>query len=198
MAISEPARAAHFKGVVLRELAPWLHRRFGEPAVRQAFASLAPELRGELDLTSSSLGALPSAWYDARIYQHVLDTLLATTPATEHLELAREAGRTVVEQTFRGIYAKLFRLMSTPPLYARYVQKIWDMHYDTGKVKIEQLTTNRALNRVEGWLGHHAFACAVNRQSGAIVYSLMGLRNVEIVHERCAWPTCEALYTWDE
>ncbi len=198
MANSQPARGAHFKGIVLREIVPWLDRRFGEPAVRQAFASLPAQLKTNLDLTASSLGALPSAWYDARIYQHVLDTLLSTTPATEHLELAREAGKTIVEQTFKGIYAKLFRLMASPPLYARYVQKIWDMHYDTGKVTIEQLTSSRALNRVEGWMGHHAFACAVNRQSGAVVYGLMGLSNVQIVHERCAWPTCEALYTWDE
>lgn len=198
MTISQPARGAHFKGVVLRELVPWLHLRFGEAAVGLAFASLPPDLQAGLDLSASNLGALPSAWYDARIYQHVLDALLAASPPTEHPELAREAGKTLVEQTFRGIYAKLFRLMATPPLYARYVQKIWDMHYDTGKVTIEHLTPSRALNRVEGWMGHHPFACAVNRQSGAIVYGLMGLKNVTILHERCAWPTCEALYSWDD
>lgn len=198
MAISQPAQPAHVKGIVLRELIPWLQRRFGAEAVTDAFASLPRELRAELDLSAANLGALPSAWYDARIYKHVLDTLLATAPATEHLELAREAGTTVVQQTFRGIYAKLFRLMATPPLYARYVQKLWDMHYDTGKVRIEHLTSSRALNRVEGWMGHHPFACAVNRQGGAVVYSMMGLQNVAIIHERCAWPTCEALYTWDE
>ncbi|HEY6558982.1 MAG TPA: hypothetical protein VI072_16980 [Polyangiaceae bacterium] len=198
MATSQPAGRAHFKGMVLRELVPWLNRRFGVEDVKSAFMSVPGELRAGLDLSASHLGALPSAWYDARIYKLVLDALLATTPATEHLELAREAGKTIVEQTFRGVYAKLFRLMATPPLYARYVQKLWDMHYDSGKVTIDHLTASRALNRVEGWQGHHSFVCAVNRQSGAVVYSMMGLQNVAIIHERCAWPTCEALYTWDE
>jgi hypothetical protein len=198
LTVSKPAPGAHFKGIVLRELAPWLHRRFGAEAVQRAFESLPEELKNGLDLSSSNFGALPSVWYDARIYQHVLDALLVTQPPTEHLQLAREAASTVIEHTFRGIYAKLFRLMATPPLYARYVQKIWDMHYDTGRVAIEQLTPNRAMHRVHDWMGHHPFACLVNRQSGVFVYGHMGLENVSVAHERCAWPTCEALYTWDE
>ena len=63
MASSQPAQLAHFKGIVLRELIPWLHRRFGVEAVTCAFAGLPRELRGQLDLSASNLGALPSAWY---------------------------------------------------------------------------------------------------------------------------------------
>ena len=197
MPTSRPAPAGCFKGVVLRELAPWLHRRFGTAVVCRAFESLPAELKANLDLSSSTFGALPSTWYDAGIYRHVLDVLMESQPATEHVTLALEAAKTVVEHTIRGIYAKLFRMMATPPLYARYVQKLWDMHYDSGTVSVEHLSSNKALHRVQGWLGHHPFACLINRQSGVIVYSSMGMANVYIEQERCAWPICEATYAWD-
>ncbi len=177
-------------------MGPWLHRRFGPETIARVFGSLPEELRSDLDPSSSSLGALASSWYDARIYHHVFDALLENVPPEEHASLARDAARMVLEHTLRGIYAKLFRLMATPPLYARYVQKIWDMHYDTGEVTIEHLSPSRALHRVQGWTGHHPFACVVNRQSGAIVYAMMGMPHVRIEHEKCAWPICEAVYSW--
>lgn len=195
---SRPAPPGRFKGVVLREIGPWLHRRFGVEAVRRAFESLPREWTRELDPSVTNFGALPSAWYDARIYQRVFDELLATVPEVDHVALASEAAKTVLDHTMRGIYSQLFRLLATPPAYARYVQKIWDMHYDTGSVVIEHLLPNRALHRVEGWLGHHPFACLINRQSGAIIYSRMGMPNVTIVHERCASPVCEATYAWGD
>jgi hypothetical protein len=182
---------------VFRELAPWMIRRFGAPAVRDAFATLPKDLAKGFDVNLPALGALPSTWYDARVYQITLDALLDGQPHLERVALARDAARSVLEQTLRGIYAKLFALMASPPLYARYAQKMWDTHYDTGKVTIEHTSPSVAFHRVRGWAGHHPFVCAVNRQSGAIVYQMMELRNVRIERESCAPPVCEAVYAWD-
>jgi hypothetical protein len=166
--------------------------------VDAAFASLPAELSRGLDPSMPNFGALQATWYDARIYQLLLDALLATQPDVDRVSLARDAGRTLLDQTLHGIYAKLFQLMATPSLYARYVQKMWDMHYDTGKVTIVHRAPNVAVNQVYGWAGHHPFACAINRQSGAVVYSKMGLKNVRIESERCTPPLCESVYAWDE
>jgi len=182
---------------VFRELAPWINRRFGAGAVRAAFESVPDELKPGLDPAAANFGALPSTWYDARIYQQLFDTLLARQPEVERDTLAREAGRAVLDHTLHGIYAKLFQLMATPPLYARYAQKMWDTHYDTGIVSVVHRSPTVALHRVNGWAGHHSFVCAINRQSGAIVYSKMGLMNVRIENQRCSPPICEALYAWD-
>jgi hypothetical protein len=172
-------------------------RRFGDAAVREAFASLPSELKLGLDAGAPNFGALPSTWYDARIYHHLLEKILPTQSDLERDALAREAARAVLDETLNGIYAKLFQLMATPPLYARYAQKMWDTHYDTGTVTVEHQTPTLVRHRVRGWAGHHPFVCAVNRQSGAILYSKMGLKNVSIESQRCAPPVCESVYAWD-
>ncbi len=192
-----PPAAARFKGAVLKEISPWLFRTFGASAVHQAFDSLPAELSRGLNFSAPHFGALTSAWYDALTYHHMLDALLALQPDVNRTNLARDAARTVLNQTLRGIYGKLFGLMATPPLYARYVQKLWDMHYDTGTVTIVHKAPNFTAHTVEGWAGHHPFVCEMNRQSGAIVYAMMGLKNVRIQQQRCATPRCEAVYLWD-
>lgn len=185
-----------FKGNTLRYLAPWMIRTFGEPAVRRAFETLPAELRAGLDPGQPSFGTLASTWYDARLYQQMFDQLLVSTPKAEYAALARDAGSYVLSQTLRGVYAKLFSMMATPALYARYSQKMWNTHYDSGIVTIRHVEPTVAVHRVDGWLGHHDFVCAINRQSGVIVYEMMGLRRVRIERERCAPPCCEATYSW--
>jgi hypothetical protein len=185
-----------FKGNTLRYLAPWMLAKFGDAAVRRAFVALPGELTAGLDVAQPSFGMLASTWYDARIYQRMFDALLAGTPKADYTELARDAGRFVLSQTLRGVYAKLFSMMATPSLYARYSQKMWNTHYDTGLVTIEHVQPTLAVHRVDGWAGHHDFVCAINRQSGVVVYEMMGLSQVRIVRERCAPPACESTYSW--
>lgn len=189
--------AGHFKGNTLRYLAPWMISTFGADPVEKAFRTIPSELRPGLDAGKPAFGTLASTWYDSRIYQSMLDQLLVSTPKSEYPALARDAGRYVLSQTLRGVYAKLFGLMATPTLYARYSQKMWDTHYDTGTVTIRHLAPNVAVHRVVGWTGHHEFICNINRQSGVIVYEMMNLENVRIDDERCAPPICEARYSWD-
>jgi hypothetical protein len=167
---------------------------FGVAAVEAAFSSMPPDVANGLCASSPHFGALPATWYDARIYRHLFDSLIRD----ENVDLlARDAARAVLEQTLRGIYARLFGLMATPPLYARYAQKMWDTHYDTGIVTVQQVSPTVAVHTVKGWAGHHPFVCAVNRQSGTILYSMMELRNVKIEKQRCLSPICEAEYSWD-
>ena len=183
---------------MFRELGPWMVRRFGKGPVAEAFASLPVELSRGLDPSLPAFGALPATWYDARIYQHVFDVLLAGRSELDQVSLARDAARTVLDQTLHGIYAKLFQLMASPSLYARYAQKMWDTHYDTGKITIAHRAPNVAAHQVSGWAGHHPFVCAINRQSGVVVYSKMGLENVRFESDRCSPPVCESVYAWDE
>jgi hypothetical protein len=191
-----PKAAGRFKGNTLRYLAPWMLAKFGQPAVRRAFDTLPAELKAGLDAAQPSFGMLASTWYDARIYQKMFDELLASTPRAEYAALARDAGHFVLSQTLRGVYAKLFSLMATPSLYARYSQKMWNTHYDTGIVTIRHIEPTVAVHRVDGWTGHHDFVCAINRQSGVVVYEMMGLSDVRILRERCAPPSCESTYAW--
>lgn len=186
-----------FKGVVLRELSPWLEQTFSEEERRQAFAAVPPALLADLDPARPDFGALASAWYDARIYEAMFDVLLGFRPDVDRKALARSAGQTILGTTLRGIYGGLFRLMATPALYARYVQKMWDTHYDTGTVTIEHESPTVALHRVRGWAGHHHFACEINRQSGAVVYAMMGVKNVRIVRESCSRASCMSVYAWE-
>jgi hypothetical protein len=185
-----------FKGVVLRHLGPWLVRTFSREVVDRAVAAVPPESRRGLDPSLPDLGALAATWYDARVYQTVFDVCLAARPDLDRGVLARDAAEAILGQTLHGIYSGLFRLMATPALYARYAQKMWDTHYDTGKVVIEHSSPVVAHHRVEGWAGHHDFVCALNRQSGAVVYSMMGLRGVVLEGETCAPPTCSSTYRW--
>jgi hypothetical protein len=194
--VPPPKASGRFKGNTLRYLAPWMLAKFGDPALRRAFETLPVELKAGLDVGKPSFGMLASTWYDARIYQHMFDELLAATPKGEYATLARDAGRFVLSQTLRGVYAKLFSLMATPALYARYSQKMWNTHYDTGVVTIRHVEPTVAVHRVDGWAGHHDFVCAINRQSGVIVYEMMGLHDVRIGRERCSPPSCESTYSW--
>ncbi len=191
-----PSGRAHFKGAVLKELGPWLQRVFGSDAVRRAFDAVPEDLRRGLDVSAAGFGALPSGWYDARLYQTLFDSLIEHQSGRDRTALAEDAARVVLGETLQGIYKRLFALMATPPLYARYAQKMWDTHYDTGEVTIEHEAPMVARHTVSRWAGHHPFACAVNRASGRVIYEMMGQKNVRILRERCSPPVCEALYSW--
>ena len=69
--------APRFKGVVLRQLAPWVTRRFSPGDIQRSLASLPDGIGVGLDASRPDFGALASTWYDARIYQVMLDALLA-------------------------------------------------------------------------------------------------------------------------
>jgi len=196
MVMPLPDGAPRFKGVVLRELAPWLVRSFSYAVVQRAFATLPAGLASGLDPTRPDFGALAGTWYDARIYKIVLDVVLASKPGVSRKALAREAAESMLGTTLRGIYSGLFRLMATPALYARYAQKMWDTHYDTGTVAIGHASATEARHEVRGWAGHHPFVCELNRQSGAVVYELMGVRDVRIIAESCSPPACTSTYRW--
>lgn len=187
-------RPARFKGVIIKTLAPWLQRRFDRATLSRAIDATT-DLGVGLDLDKPGLGALAATWYDARVYQRMFDVLLADVPEAEHGALAEQAAEAVLAETIRGIYSGLFAIMATPSLYARYAQKMWDTHYDTGRVTVVDLETG-ADHAAFDWAGHHPFACAVNRRSGASLYRRMGLARVRIASERCAWPVCESSYRW--
>jgi len=191
------AHPARFKGTTLIHLAPWIRETFTRTAITHAFDSLPAELAAHFDRERPDFGALPSAWYDSRVYTHIFDTLLPTLRNKNESQLAHDAAETVLNQTLRGIYKKLFSMMASPTLYARYAQKMWDTHYDTGVVEVDQRSPTVAHHRVRDWAGHHPFVCAINRQSGAFVYRMMGLSNVQIDSERCASLSCESVYSWD-
>jgi len=189
---------ARCKGTAIREIFPWLERQFGPAAVLAAVEAVPGDITPGLDVRSPHFGALSSTWYDARIYQTVLDHLLDGVKQEALPALAHDAARSWVEQTMHGVYAKLFRMMATPALYERYVQRMWDTYYDTGTVQVRHLAPNVALHEVRNWAGHHPFVCRMNRFGGVCIYSMMGLKNVRIAHESCAPPLCSATYTWDE
>jgi hypothetical protein len=187
------------KGVAFGEFVDWYAAARDTVEVERAVERVSPQFPDVFDLARPNYGILASHWYDARVVHALLDELTAGKPEEELERMAAEAAAAIMGKTIRGVYKAVFSIMVSPARYAKHIDKLWGLHYDSGTPVVELVGPKQHRVHYTGWRSHHPMICRLNRAAGPAIYGAMGCkdvvsRRVGCVSEGAA--RCESLITW--
>jgi hypothetical protein len=183
MPIAAPATdVGHIKGAAFREFVVWYAARFGREKLSRAVPAYAESF---LKPAGEALGVLPNVWYPAQVVHDLLDGLVRDFDDAELERVAQEAANQIMSKTLRGVYRAIFNLLVTPDRYSRHIDKLWALHYDTGRPMIELIGPCEHRVRYVDWRSHHPFICRLNMSATVPIYSAMGCRDVSWTRVSC-------------
>lgn len=190
----------NIKGVAFGEFLGWYAKRYGRLPVEDAVRVVESRHRAGLSVSGATFGVLSSQWYPASVVHELVDRLTGERSPKELDEMARDAAGFIMGRTLRGVYRTMFSLFATPARYVRYVDKLWDTHYDTGKVVFRIPAAGIHHATYVDWASHHPFICRMNMASSLTIYDAMGCENVRYERKRCVSDgaaDCENVVRWD-
>lgn len=168
----------HIKGVAFREFATWYAEHVSAEHVRTVVRNLEPVYPNTLDAERPGYGILATRWYDAGLVHAFLDRLVAPHGGADVDRLAQDAALAIMNHTLSGVYKFLFSTFATPDLYARHVNKLWSLHYDSGTTVVEKRGDDDTVVRYLDWKSHHPLICKLNMSATTPIYTAMGLADV--------------------
>lgn len=116
---------------------------------------------------------LISSWYDSRIVHALLDGVRAQVPDVEWLAFLRDGTRAGIHASASGVYRWMVRKL-TPELYARNIQRLWNLLHDSGTREIVMTSCASAVSTTRDWTGHHPTLCVIVGEAMAALLELMG------------------------
>ncbi|MFO0550426.1 MAG: hypothetical protein U0271_18670 [Polyangiaceae bacterium] len=176
--------AALIKGGAIREFLLWYETRFGRAYVERMLKRLPRTEAQFIWPERQALGIVINDWYPSPVVHALLDAIFEDLDEPVADELIREAGGFVVRRLSRGLYQFLFRMVASPGLYAKHVQKAWSQLHNTGLRRIE-LSRNCADSTIEDWPGHHPRLCQITMETMRQVFEAMGCRDVRLERIAC-------------
>jgi hypothetical protein len=179
------ADLGNIKGVAFGEFLSWYGVRFGSQRLLSATRDLHGKYPDVFDLGRATHGILPSRWYPALLVHEVVDRLTAEFSPKELDSMALDAADVIMNKTLRGVYRAIFALIATPERYVKHIDRLWSLHYDSGRPVV--LVMNPTTHRVhyEGWRSHHPFICRLNMAAARAIYIAMGCRDVRLERLGC-------------
>ena len=201
--MAPPPGSSHdalIKGGPIRELLLWYEGRYGRDYVPSVIARLDPVHALSVSENKLTLGLVPSVWYPAPIVHAILDALAERHSPEELHEIVRESNAFVVRRMTKGLYQFLFRMVGSPELYAKHIQRAWNMLHSTGRREIV-LGDGVAESTIDDWAGHHPWLCEVASQTMRAVFEAMGCREVRVERVACVSkgdPRCKSLLRYRE
>lgn len=183
--IPPPASGDAYKGTALTTFLEWYVAEHSSSALRAALERLPKQHRHVVEADHPTLGILQGTWYPAGLVHALLDTLFEGMSVHDRTEVAKAAGRVVIESLISGLYAGLFRAMATPALYAKYAPKLWRSYYRQGELSVDLVGPGEVHVTIRDWPGHHDMVCEINRVAGGVIFERMGCLQVEAMRVRC-------------
>lgn len=193
----------HVKGLVLREFLLFCEEQDDRTRVLRALGALDRAYPNVLDPEREGGGVLSSKWYEAELVHVLIDAIISDRSEAERDALASRAAHSIMKHTLSGVYRFLFSTFATPELYAKHANKLWQQHYDSGHVQIENRKRTGLANiahiKLLRWAGHHDFMCRMHCEAAVPIYEAMGCEKVRCERIACVGegaPQCEWLVHW--
>ena len=180
LGVGVEAARGRIKGVLFREFADWYAKEAGQPAMAEAVARMADADQALLDAQRPGLGIVVSDWYPAALGHRLIDATLVGHSDAEKDAMAWRSGLSVVEASMRGLQKLAFELLMTPARYRTYIQRIWNLNFDSGRCSVEDTGQYEQLGTIRQWRGHHPFICKMIVAGKPKIYQAMGCRSVEV------------------
>jgi len=197
----DPLTPPLVKGGAVRELVLWYEGKHGRAYVVGVFNRLSPEHAELLAPDRFALGLLPSTWYPAEIVHAILESIAERHGPDGMRALLQTGNAHVVRRMSRGIYQYLFKLVGSPELYARYIQKAWNALHNTGIRHVVIERPGYAISTIESWAGHHPWLCEGTTETMRAVFEAVGCTDIVIERVRCVSDgskRCEAFVRYRE
>lgn len=188
------------KGSVIREFALWYEAQHGRSYIETFLGLLAPRHHELVWRDRPALGIVSTEWYPSAVVHALLDAVAHSRSDSSMRLLIRDANQVTVAKLSRGLYQLLFKMVASPPLYAKHVQKAWRTLHSSGTRKIV-LSPGVADSTIEAWAGHHRWLCLVTMETMRCVFEAMGCTQVELERTECVHDghaRCRALLHYRE
>ena len=188
------------KGSALREFALWYEGRHGRAYVSAVLGRLVSTDQDLLWPDRQAFGLVASDWYPVEVAHAILDAIAAGRTPDEMHALVRDASEFTVRRLTRGLYQYLFRMVASPNLYAKHVQRAWRTLHTTGTRRVA-LTSGVADSTIEDWPGHHPWLCLLTMETMRSVFLAMRCHDVELTRVECmseGGGRCRALLRYRE
>lgn len=188
------------KGNAILAFLTWFERHHGSARILGAMEGLSPPDREMFTPGRPGLGILPSVWYPASVVHRTLDGMTVGMSREELDTLADEGGAATVRTLMRGVQGIVFALFMTPARYGAFVQKLWNLNYDSGTAENRVLSPTRHETLTRGWRGHHPLLCRMNSAVRVTLYEAVGCRNVVVEQRFCILrgdPACGSRVHWE-
>lgn len=168
---------AQVKGSAVTSRIRFVRERAGEDAYRAVRAALSPGARGHLEG-----GVLPHAWVPFELFVE-LTLEIDRQLGTGDLALCREMGRYGAKVNLPTIYRIFYRLGSLP-FILRKASRLWEVHYDSGRLDVETTDGGATLTIAAFETPHPAHCLSVLGWAEA-AGELSGVKVLEASEELC-------------
>jgi hypothetical protein len=191
------AQRGRTKGMAWADQIRTFERLYGRDKLVAAVRAMPARWRPGLNEDHATLGVLDATWYPEEQRNAFFDAITADLGLLQQQTLARAFAKTVMDRSLRGLHRMIFAIMATPERFVKHAQSLWDVHHDTGRLRMKLLSPSSIEAAVLEWPTHHPFACMVNHYACLVTLVAMGC--AQMSERRVCNPAvgeCVGLYLW--
>jgi hypothetical protein len=153
-------------------------RMYGREKLRAALEAMPPQWREGLDERHKTLGILDASWYLEEQRNAFFAAITRDLALHQKQALSKAFSKAVMDQSLRGLHRMIFAIMATPERFVKHAQSLWNVHHDTGQLRMRLLSPTSMEAAVLDWPAHGTFACMTNHYACMVTLEEMGCRDV--------------------
>lgn len=166
------------KGSAIQSRVLWVELNHGEEGRRRLFAALRPETRKALEPP-----ILKSKWYPFFVFVDLNETIDRLFGAGD-LSMVRTLARFGADANLTTIY-RLFYMVGTVKWIIDRAARLWDLHYDSGKLLVIRQPGNDVEMRIVKFETPHRVHCLSVMGWAERSVELSGGKDVRLVETAC-------------
>jgi hypothetical protein len=132
------------KGSAITSRTLWVRLHGGEEGVERLRASLSPKARAVVDEPPHK-----ATWYPFDVFVE-LNTVIDKVFGKGDLSRVKELGRFGADANLTTVY-RLFYMVGTPKWIMDRAARLWDLHYDSGRLIVQRYPGNEIELRIHGF-----------------------------------------------
>ena len=183
---------ANAKGSAFQSRIRWIKFNHGEAGLERVCAAATPELAAIL-----RQGAVMAAWYPFELFVELNQRIDAIFGKGD-LALVTQLGRDGADANLTTIYRLFFKVGTVKWIMAR-AARLWGMHYDSGRMIVQQAPGNEVELRIVDFESPHRVHCLAVQGWAERSVELSGGKNVVLEELTCRASgdtTCRFRITW--
>jgi hypothetical protein len=166
------------KGSTLSSRLLWVSLHHGEEGLERLNKSLSPAARAALTVPLNK-----AKWYPFELFVELIEVIDRVFGKGD-MSLARQLGRFTADANLKTVY-KLFYMVGTPKWIIDRAARLWDLHYDSGRLVIMRYPGNESEARIVGFSTPHRAHCQSVWGWCERSLELSGAKEVKGVEVRC-------------